>query len=270
MATPIWNLNDATHGIAINSIKDILKSKITAYDDAVSARNVAKGNSATKSYRNLLSLPLSENSEGMVYSAQLMLNDILTQYDVPSGQEQYYAHIAKMLSETAKHFTELANLWAETISVPNQRQSGETLLSDEQIQAMAKECDDTFKLLLDNVVELNKHRNDPQAQSMLEHAIGQSLTTKSSSDGTVKYQLDIDRIRITQNKNQTVSERLSLEVDGIAMNLESFRAETTTAFNLSGSAFLDLFKEQNPSFTYGTPYRFEHNSRTYRVIVKKA
>lgn len=267
----IWTLTDPTVKPVVDSIRSILKAKVDEYDSAIAARNAAKGG-VTRSYRNLLNVPLTDECRNVVDDVKDNVLEMVKGYDVPSGSENYYAHMAQFLTALAKEYTDLATLWSESVTVPD---IPEHVMTDLEIQALAKECDDSFGLLMNNVKELEDHKNDAEAQSMIESTIGVALIAKRQSDGTVRYQLDIDRVRIPKAKVKGATENtvMTMTVDDSPMHEEgtsyNFGAEVDMAFSLKATEFLSQFGEQNPGWSFGETYSFDHDECEWSVRIDK-
>ena len=255
-------------------IRNMLAETVTQINNAVAHRNAVKSGAKAPKWRSLLTLSI--NDTDALSFVDETLADILTSFDVTKETATDAAHVAQKLYKLADYFAEQASLWATDLPSDHGAE-----LSDDEIKALTEQADKLFA----NMCELSEDYSDKEVrkradiEQALTKFIGQPLLVKKFDNGTVRYQLDIERIRAprTQSTNGSGNKGLALSVNGIDMsqsgdgNPLNFAQQVDMAFSLKALDFLDQLKTQTQSGynTDGKPMLFAHNSRTYSVTLTK-
>lgn len=243
----------------VETYRTMLAAKVAEQSNAVAARNAAKNGAKAPKWKSLLTKPAEPNTQEYVTNTLLDIADLTISKDNAHDA----AHIAAKLYKLADHFAEQASLWATDL--PSDHGPS---LSDDEIKKLTETCDMLFGKFMDEVIPLAERRNDPSIESLVVSVVGQPVLAKKQTDGTVRYQLDLERIRTPRNGSSS-SNRLHLTVNGTPMEGENFAQEVDVAFSLKASTFLDLLKDQMAGTgkynTKGEPMPFAHNSKTYTV-----
>lgn len=241
-----------------DSLRSALAEKVSQQSNAVAARNATKNGAKAPRWKSLLSKPATFDIHEFM---DMNVADLLD-YKVTTNNAHDAAHIASSLFKMAETFAEQASLWATDLPSDH----GPTL-SDDEIKNLTALCDDLFGKIIDLAAPFRDNRNDPSIEQALVECVGQPVLAKKQADGTVRYQLDLERIRTPRASEP--NKKLSLTVDGVPMAGDNFAQEVDTAFSLKPLAFLDLLKEQLAGSgkynTDGKPMPFSHNSKSYTV-----
>ena len=237
--------------LVVRVLREDLANKITAQSAAVAARNAEKSGVKAPKWRSLLVTPSS-------LSPSFVTELLSPLMDVEIGKDNAHdaAHIAKSLYAMADYFAEQASLWATDLASDH----GPTL-SDDEIQKLTASCDDVFQFIFKQTPHLYERKNDPAIEQELVGLIGQPILAKKMADGTVKYQLAIERIRSSKT-SESSDRKMVLEVNGHSFTDCNFAQAVATAFSLTSPAFLDALKSQSTINTHGEPMKFEHDSKT--------
>lgn len=241
-----------------DSLRSALAEKVAQQSAAVAARNATKNGAKAPRWKSLLTKPATFDTEWLMGQT---VSDLLD-YKVTTNNAHDAAHIAQSLFKIAETFAEQASLWATDL--PSDHGPS---LSDDEIKNLTALCDDLFGKIIDLAAPFRDNRNDPSIEQALVECVGQPVLAKKQQDGTVRYQLDLERIR--SSKSSEPNKKLSLTVNGVPMAGDNFAQEVDTAFSLKPLAFLDLLKDQLAGSgkynTDGKPMPFSHNSKTYTV-----
>ena len=242
-----------------DSLRSALAEKVSQQSNAVAARNAAKNGAKAPRWKSLLSKPVHADHLAQINS---IVSDITEAFDVDKDSAHVAAHFAAALYKAADYYAEQASLWAADLPSDH----GPTL-SDDEIKNLTALCDDLFGKIIDLAAPFRDNRNDPSIEQALVECVGQPVLAKKQADGTVRYQLDLERIRTPRASEP--NKKLSLTVDGVPMNGDNFAQEVDTAFSLKPLQFLDLLKDQLAGSgkynTDGKPMPFSHNSKSYTV-----
>ncbi len=243
--------------LVVRVLREDLANKITAQSAAVAARNAEKAGVKAPKWRSLLVTPPTFDP---VELNQASLDQLLAT-NIDKGNAHDAAHIAKSLYAMADYFAEQASLWATDLASDH----GPTL-SDDEIKKLTASCDDVFQFIFTQTPHLYERKNDPAIEQELVQLIGQPILAKKMSDGSVKYQLDIERIRSSKT-SESSDRKMVLEVNGHSFTDCNFAQAVDTAFSLKASTFLDALKSQATFNTDGEPMNFEHDGKTYTVKI---
>lgn len=256
-------------------IRNMLAETVTQINNAVAHRNAVKSGAKAPKWKNLLVQPV--NDADALSFVDETLADLLTNFDVTKETATDAAHVAQKLYKLADYFAEQASLWATDLPSDHG-----TELSDDEIKALTEQADKLFA----NMCELSEDYSDKEVrkradiEQALTEFIGQPLLVKKFDNGTVRYQLDIERIRAPRTSpSGSGNKGLALSVNGIDMSVHgdaalNFAQQVDMAFSLKALDFLDQLKSQcsHTSTHYntdGNPMLFVHNSRTYSVTLTK-
>lgn len=241
----------------VETYRTMLATKVAEQSNAVAARNAAKNGAKAPKWKSLLTKPANHV---VMREVDETLTDLVN-ITIDKDNAHDAAHIAAKLYKLADYFADQASLWATDL--PSDHGPS---LSDEEIKKLTETCDMLFGKFMDEVIPLAEKRNDPSIESLVVQVVGQPVLAKKQTDGTVRYQLDLERIRTPRNaSSSSSSNRLHLTVDGTPMNCENFAQEVDTAFSMKAMTFLDQAKTVPGYNTDGTPFPFEHNSKVYSV-----
>ena len=243
--------------LVVRVLREDLANKITAQSAAVAARNAERAGVKAPKWRSLLATPATPEILQPVTDSLAEIAYV----NIDKSNAHDAAHIAKSLYAMADYFAEQASLWATDLA----SDYGPTL-SDDEIKKLTESCDEVFQFIF-RQTELFERKNDPAIEQELVQLIGQPILAKKMSDGTVKYQLDIERIRTPRIPE--AGRKMVLEVNGHSFNDCNFAQAVDTAFSLKTSTFLDLLKSHptNVFNTEGKPMNFEHDSKVYTVKI---
>lgn len=241
------------------SLRTALSEKIAEQSAAVAARNAAKGGVKAPRWKSLLSKPADQNTLEYVNTTLADISDLtINQELAPTA-----AHIASALYKLADYFSDQASLWATDL--PSDHGPAR---SDDEIKKLTELCDDLYGKMIDLATPFRDNKNDPSIEQALVEFLGHPVLAKKQQDGTVRYQLDLERIRAPR-KSDEVAKKLSLIVNDVPMNGENFAQEVDTAFSLKSHVFLDLLKDQLAGTgkfnTKGESMSFAHNSKQYVI-----
>lgn len=255
-------------------IRNMLAETVSQINNAVAHRNAVKSGAKAPKWKSLLAQPV--NDTDALSFVDETLADLLTNFDITKDTATDAAHVAQKLYKLADYFAEQASLWATDL--PSDHGVD---LSDDEIKALTEQADKLFA----NMCELSEDYSDKEVrkradiEQALTKFIGQPLLVKKFDNGTVRYQLDIERIRAPRSSSPSSSNKgLALSVDGIDMSAHdgtalNFAQQVDMAFSLKALDFLDQLKTQTtpqaPYNTDGKPMTFTHNSRTYTVTLAK-
>ena len=243
--------------LVVRVLREDLANKIQAQSAAVAARNAEKSGVKTPKWRSLLVTPATPETLQPVTDS---LAELMT-IDIDKTNAHDAAHIAKSLYAMADYFAEQASLWATDLASDH----GPSL-SDDEIKKLTASCDDVFQFIFTQTPHLYERKNDPAIEQELVELIGQPILAKKMSDGSVKYQLDIERIRSSKT-SESSDRKMVLEVNGHSFTDCNFAQAVDTAFSLKASTFLELIKANDEFNTDGEPMNFEHDSKTYVVKI---
>lgn len=241
--------------LVVRVLREDLANKITAQSAAVAARNAEKSGVKAPKWRSLLVTPSSTPSFMTEFLSPLM--DI----EIDKDNAHDAAHIAKSLYAMADYFAEQASLWATDLASDHG-----PVLPDDEIQKLTASCDDVFQFIFKQMPHLYERKNDPAIEQELVELIGQPILAKKMADGTVKYQLDIERIRSSKT-GESSDRKMVLEVNGFPFPNMNFAQAVDTAFSIKSPAFLDALKATNVFNTEGEPMLFDHKGETYTVKI---
>lgn len=244
--------------LVVRVLREDLANKITAQSAAVAARNAERAGVKAPKWRSLLVTPATPEVLQPVTDS---LAEFMT-IEIDKSNAHDAAHIAKSLYAMADYFAEQASLWATDLASDH----GPSL-SDDEIKKLTESCDEVFQFIF-RQTELFERKNDPAIESQLVELVGQPILAKKMSDGSVKYQLDIERIR-TPRSSESQDRRMVLEVNGHSFTDCNFAQAVDTAFSLKASTFLDALKAHptNVFNTEGLPMLFDHDGKTYVVKI---
>ena len=239
----------------LDTYRTLFHTKVTEYNAAVGARNAAKSGGKAPKWKSLLTTPMPvEDSLNLTEQ----LSAIVESFDIDQSNAHVAAHIASALYKLADHFADQASLWATDLPSDH----GE-IKSDEEIKALAEACDLWFSKFMDEVIPLNASRTSPDIESMIIEVTGMPVLVRKMTDGSCRYSLDIERIRI--KKSVDADAKLTLTVNGTPMAGKNFAQEVDTAFSLKPLTFLDLAKESPDYNVEGKPFTFIHNDLPYSI-----
>lgn len=243
--------------LVVRVLREDLANKIQAQSAAVAARNAEKSGVKAPKWRSLLVTPASN---------QEFTNELLNpfmDFTIDKSNAHDAAHIAKSLYAMADYFAEQASLWATDLASDH----GPSL-SDDEIKKLTASCDDVFQFIFTQTPHLYERKNDPAIEQELVQLIGQPILAKKMADGSVKYQLDIERIRSSKT-SESSDRKMVLEVDGHSFSDCNFAQAVDTAFSIKAPAFLDALKSHptNVFNTDGDPMLFDHDGKTYVVKI---
>jgi len=249
-------------------IRNMLAETVTQINNAVAHRNAVKSGAKAPKWKSLLAQPAEPNTQEYVTNTLLDIADLTISKDNAHDA----AHIAAKLYKLADYFAEQASLWATDLPSDHG-----TDLSDDEIKALTEQADKLFA----NMCELSEDYSDKEVrkradiEQALTKFIGQPLLVKKFDNGTVRYQLDIERIRAPRISPSGSNKGLALSVDGIDMSTDgnplNFAQQVDMAFSLKALDFLDQLKIQTLSRynTDGLPMLFAHNGKQYTVTLTK-
>lgn len=243
--------------LVVRVLREDLANKIQTQSAAVAARNAEKAGVKAPKWRSLLVTPSTPETLQPV-------TDSLAEFmaiDIDKSNAHDAAHIAKSLYAMADYFAEQASLWATDLASDH----GPTL-PDDEIQKLTASCDDVFQFIFKQMPELYERKNDPAIEQELVELIGQPILAKKMADGSVKYQLDIERIRSSKT-GESSDRKMVLEVNGHSFTDCNFAQAVDTAFSIKAPAFLDALKATNVFNTDGEPMNFKHDGKTYVVKI---
>lgn len=243
--------------LVVRVLREDLANKIATQSAAVAARNAEKSGVKAPKWRSLLVTPATESISEMVKGS---LAPLFT-FSIDKSNAHDAAHIAKSLYAMADYFAEQASLWATDLASDH----GPTL-SDDEIKKLTASCDDVFQFIFLQTPHLYERKNDPAIEQELVELIGQPILAKKMADGSVKYQLDIERIRSSKT-SESSDRKMVLEVNGFPFPNMNFAQAVDTAFSLKSPAFLDALKATNVFNTDGEPMLFDHKGETYTVKI---
>lgn len=243
--------------LVVRVLREDLANKIATQSAAVAARNAEKTGVKAPKWRSLLVTPATESISEMVKGS---LAPLFT-FSIDKSNAHDAAHIAKSLYAMADYFAEQASLWATDLASDH----GPTL-SDDEIKKLTAACDDVFQFIFLQTPHLYERKNDPAIEQELVELIGQPILAKKMADGSVKYQLDIERIR-SPRTSESSDRKMVLEVNGHSFTDCNFAQAVDTAFSLKSPAFLDALKATNVFNTDGEPMNFNHDGKTYVVKI---
>lgn len=272
--------NDPITRPAIDVLVSILKTKVDTYKLHHTARQ-PKGKVADPNITRMAALPKSDAANVILDTLDEQLAS-MTNFcveSVPNGEEHLYAVYALKFQAIADHFKDIAKTWAPefahvdpAVEVPD----GFEPMSEEDLIALAKDCDDAFRLVLTSVNQIKDRLNDADAITDIESITGQSTVVRQSSkDSSVQYLLDIPRIRKRQAKDSSTTtsvsseSTMSLTVDSIDMEQGNFGRDCQYAFSLSGPQFLDKVREQLDTVLFNAPFEFEHDGKIWEVVINR-
>lgn len=247
--------------LVVRVLREDLANKISAQSAAVAARNAEKSGVKAPKWRSLLVTPMTDSVDKMTKESL----ELFGLFDINKDNAHDAAHIAKSLYAMADYFAEQASLWATDLASDHG-----PVLSDDEIKKLTASCDDVFQFIFTQTPHLYERKNDPAIEQELVQLIGQPILAKKMSDGTVKYQLDIERIRASKT-SESSDRKMILEVNGHSFTDCNFAQAVDTAFSIKASAFLNELKAQatfeTPFNTDGEPMLFDHDGKTYTVKI---
>lgn len=259
----------------LESYKALLDDAYTKVTNAVAHRNAVKSGAKAPKWKSLLAQPV--NDTDALSFVDETLADLLTNFDITKETATDAAHVAQKLYKLADYFAEQASLWATDLPSDHGAE-----LSDDEIKALTAQADYLFGKFMDETIGLSDRKNDPAIESLIVQVTGKPVLAKKFDDGTVRYQLDIERIRAprTPPSGGSGNKSLALSVNGIDMSTNSdnsslnFAQQVDMAFSLKALDFLDQLKSQcsHTSTHYNTdgkPMLFAHNGKQYTVTLTK-
>ena len=274
--------NDPITRPAIDVLVNILKTKVDTYKLHHAARQPKAGKVAEPNIARMAAIVKSDHGTAMLSlideNLATIANDIVE--TIPQGEEHLYANVAIKFQALADHFKSIAKTWAPEFANANvpivEVPEGFEPMTEEELVALSKDCDDAFRLVLTSVNQIKDRLNDADAIVDIESITGQSTVVRQSSkDNSVQYLLDIPRIRAKRSSttnsetNVTESSTMSLTVDGIDMEQGNFSRDCQYAFSLSGPQFLDAVREQFETVLFNAPFNFEHDSKIWEVVINR-
>ena len=253
-------------------IRNMLAETVSQINNAVAHRNAVKSGAKAPKWKSLLAQPV--NDTDALSFVDETLADLLANFDVTKETATDAAHVAQKLYKLADYFAEQASLWATDLPSDHGAE-----LSDDEIKALTEQADKLFA----NMCELSEDYSDKEVrkradiEQALTKFIGQPLLVKKFDNGTVRYQLDIERIRVPRTTaiSGSGNKGLALSVNGIDMSTDgnplNFAQQVDMAFSLKALDFLDQLKTQATSHynTDGNPMLFAHNGKQYTVTLTK-
>ena len=254
-------------------IRNMLAETVSQINNAVAHRNAVKSGAKAPKWKSLLAQPV--NDTDALSFVDETLADLLANFDVTKETATDAAHVAQKLYKLADYFAEQASLWATDLPSDHGAE-----LSDDEIKALTEQADKLFA----NMCELSEDYSDKEVrkradiEQALTKFIGQPLLVKKFDNGTVRYQLDIERIRVPRTTaiSGSGNKGLALSVNGIDMSTHgdaalNFAQQVDMAFSLKALDFLDQLKTQTTLRynTDGLPMLFAHNGKQYTVTLTK-
>lgn len=273
--------NDPMQRPAIDVLVSILKSKCDTYRMHHAARAPKSTKVQDPGLNRLAAIIKSGDGNALLSmldeNLETITNDIVA--EIPEGEEHLYANVALKFQRIADHFKDIAKTWAPefaqvNVSVPVELPDDIQPMSEEDLNALAKECDEAFRLVLTSVNQVKDRLNDADAVTDVENITGQStVIRRSSKDNSVQYLLDIPRIRkkskATEATTTSNDSNMSLTVDGFDMGEGNFGRDCQTAFSMSGPQFLDAVRNQHGTIKFNVPFGFDHDGKSWEIVINK-
>jgi hypothetical protein len=271
--------NDPMQRPAIDVLVSILKGKVDTYNMHHAARQSKSTKAVDPGLNRLAALPKSSDGDTLLSyldeNLSTISQDIIA--GIPSGEEHLYANVALKFQAMADHFKGIAKTWAPDfaqIQAPvSSLPEGTEPMSLEDLQKLAKDCDDAFRLVLTSVNQIKERLNDADALADVEKITGQTtVVRRSSKNDSVQYLLDIPRIRKAKDdstSSESANGRMSLRVNGVDMGEENFSRDCQMAFSMNGPQFLDAVRSANDGSLpkFNREFIFDHDGTDWNVVI---